>query len=39
LEVVNSRSGEPFLEKDLDVMMLVGGLAAQALARAEGRIP
>jgi GAF domain-containing protein len=39
LEVVNSRSGEPFLDKDLDVMMLVGGLAAQALARAEGRIP
>ncbi len=35
LEVVNTRSGEPFTEDDLDVMRLVGHLASEVLARAE----
>lgn len=35
IEVVNTRSGEAFTEEDLDVMMLVARLAAEALSRAE----
>lgn len=35
LEIVNTRSGEPFTENDLDVMRLVGYLASEVLARAE----
>ncbi len=36
LEVVNTVSGQPLTEEDLDVMRLVGFLAAMTLARAEG---
>lgn len=35
LEVVNSRSGEPFRTEDLHIMRLVGLLAAEAIKRAE----
>lgn len=35
IEVVNSRSGEPFSEADLDIMLLVAHIAAAALVRAE----
>lgn len=37
VEVVNTCSGEPFQEQDLDVLTLFGLLAAMALARAEGQ--
>ena len=37
IEIVNTRSGQPFAEKDLDILMLVARLAALALIRAEGR--
>ncbi|GAB4528882.1 MAG: hypothetical protein Fur0018_15180 [Anaerolineales bacterium] len=36
LEVVNTRSGAPFTEEDLDIMSLVAHLIVQALAQAEG---
>ncbi len=35
IEVVNSRSGEPLTEQDLDIMLLVAHIAAAALVRAE----
>ncbi len=35
IEVVNTRSGEPFHESDLDILILVGRLASLALTRAE----
>ena len=35
IEVVNTRSGEPFHEGDLDILILVGRLASLALVRAE----
>lgn len=37
IEVVNTRSGQPFAEKDQDILMLVARLASLALVRAEGR--
>lgn len=37
LEVVNKRDGEPFVEADLDILLLIGRLASIALFKAEGR--
>ncbi len=37
IEVVNKASGEPFDEKDLNILVLVARLASLALIRAEGR--
>lgn len=37
IEVVNKTSGEPFDEKDLNILVLVARLASLALIRAEGR--
>lgn len=39
LEVVNTRSGTPFSEDDLDVMQLVGHLVAHALEQADESRP
>jgi GAF domain-containing protein len=39
IEVVNSRSGEPFTQKDLELLLLVARLASLALVRAEGSRP
>lgn len=36
IEVVNSRSGEPFTQKDLELLLLAARLASLALVRAEG---
>ncbi|MBN1147033.1 MAG: GAF domain-containing protein [Anaerolineales bacterium] len=36
IEVVNPRSGQPFTEEDLDIMLLVALLASLVLRRAEG---
>lgn len=36
IEIVNTRTGEPFQESDLDVLNLVSLLASLALVRAEG---
>ncbi len=35
IEAVNTRTGEPFQEDDLDILILVGRLATLALVRAE----
>ena len=35
LEVVNTNSGEPFDEDDLEILLLVGHLAAEAILKAE----
>jgi GAF domain-containing protein len=35
IEVVNTRSGDPFREGDMEIMLLFARLAAQAIARAE----
>ncbi len=36
IEVVNTRSGAPFTEEDLNIMLLFARLAVQAMVRAEG---
>ena len=35
IEVVNTRSGEPFTNKDLDMVLLISGMATLALLQAE----
>lgn len=37
IEVVNTTSGKPFQESDLDILLLVAHLATQAILRAEGK--
>ncbi len=37
IEVVNTMSGKPFEESDLDILLLVAHLATQAILRAEGK--
>ncbi len=37
IEVVNSRSGIPFTQKDLELLLVAAQLASLALVRAEGR--
>lgn len=37
IEVVNTTSGKPFLESDLDILLLVTHLATQAILLAEGK--
>jgi len=39
IEVVNTRSGEPFKESDMDILLLVAQLASLAIVKAEGRKP
>lgn len=36
IEVVNTRSGEPFKERDMDILLLVAQLASLAIVKAEG---
>ncbi len=36
IEVVNTRSGEPFKESDMDILLLVAQLASLAIVKAEG---
>lgn len=37
IEVVNTTSGKPFNENDLDILLLVAHLATQAILKAEGK--
>jgi signal transduction protein with GAF and PtsI domain len=37
IEVVNTRSGDPFKEKDMDILLLVAQLAGLAIVKAEGK--
>ncbi len=37
IEVVNTTSGKPFEENDLDILLLVAHLATHAILRAEGK--
>jgi len=37
IEVVNTTSGKPFEESDLDILLLVAHLATHAILRAEGK--
>ncbi|MBN1535651.1 MAG: GAF domain-containing protein [Anaerolineales bacterium] len=37
IEVVNTTSGTPFKESDLDILLLVAHLATQAILKAEGK--
>ena len=36
IEVVNTRSGDPFKESDMDILLLVAQLASLAIIKAEG---
>ena len=38
IEVVNTTSGKPFEETDLDILLLVAHLATQLILRAEGKL-
>ncbi len=37
IEAVNTRSGDPFKENDLDILLLVAQLASLAIVKAEGK--
>jgi GAF domain-containing protein len=39
IEVVNTRSGNPFKENDMDILLLVAQLASLAIVKAEGKRP